>query len=264
MNFPGGLDMNDPKVQQTWVFFQQQMMMQQQQQMQQQQLWMFYKNFCQSRGLNVNDQNSFNLFIQQNQQNQQNQFNNFGGNIGFNNFNQQNQVNNFGNNNGLNNNNFINNQQNTNNHEYINSNLDNNSTAQQYKTNVSNVSDEANKTNPNEPKLVIPRSEKTLYLNEKGEHKINYTHKDQNIINISFVASTGLRLIIATPNNITVNQLLKKYMDRLGLPMEHIDKDLTFLHNGGRIDPYSNQLISKDFKNNMTITVFDKSGVVGA
>ena len=101
-------------------------------------------------------------------------------------------------------------------------------------------------------------------MNEKGEHKINYGNTNPNIINISFTASTGLKLIIATPTNITIKQLIKKYLDRLGLPFEHVDNDLTFLFNGGKVDPESNELLSVNFKNNMVITVFDKAGVIGA
>ena len=156
-------------------------------------------------------------------------------------------------------------QQNTNNfqqqqqkseHNYINSNIQN--------TGDKEIIPSGIKSNPNEPKNIIPRGEKTLYLNEKGENKLNYNNTNPNIINISFTASTGLKLIIATPTNITIKQLIKKYLDRLGLPFEHVDNNLTFLFNGGKVDPESNELLSVNFKNNMVITVFDKAGVIGA
>ena len=156
-------------------------------------------------------------------------------------------------------------QQNTNNfqqqqqkseHNYINSNIQN--------TGDKEIIPSGIKSNPNEPKHIIPRGEKTLYLNEKGENKLNYNNTNPNIINISFTASTGLKLIIATPTNITIKQLIKKYLDRLGLPFEHVDNNLTFLFNGGKVDPESNELLSVNFKNNMVITVFDKAGVIGA
>ena len=156
-------------------------------------------------------------------------------------------------------------QQNTNNfqqqqqkseHNYINSNIQN--------TGDKEIIPSGIKSNPNEPKHIIPRGEKTLYLNEKGENKLNYNNTNPNIINISFTASTGLKLIIATPTNITIKQLIKKYLDRLGLPFEHVDNNLTFLFNGGKVDPESNELLSEKFKNNMVITVFDKAGVIGA
>ena len=156
-------------------------------------------------------------------------------------------------------------QQNTNNfqqqqqkseHNYINSNIQN--------TGDKEIIPSGIKSNPNEPKHIIPRGEKTLYLYEKGENKLNYNNTNPNIINISFTASTGLKLIIATPTNITIKQLIKKYLDRLGLPFEHVDNNLTFLFNGGKVDPESNELLSEKFKNNMVITVFDKAGVIGA
>ena len=156
-------------------------------------------------------------------------------------------------------------QQNTNNFQqqqqksennYINSNIQN--------TGDKEIIPSGIKSNPNEPKNIIPRGEKTLYLNEKGENKLNYNNTNPNIINISFTASTGLKLIIATPTNITIKQLIKKYLDRLGLPFEHVDNNLTFLFNGGKVDPESNELLSEKFKNNMVITVFDKAGVIGA
>ena len=141
-------------------------------------------------------------------------------------------------------------------HNYINSNIQN--------TGDKEIIPSGIKSNPNEPKHIIPRGEKTLYLNEKGENKLNYNNTNPNIINISFTASTGLKLIIATPTNITIKQLIKKYLDRLGLPFEHVDNNLTFLFNGGKVDPESNELLSVNFKNNMVITVFDKAGVIGA
>ena len=226
---PGNIDFSDPKVQQAWAFFQQQMMQQQQQQQLQQQILMQYQYFCQINGLNFNDPISLQLFQQQNS-------NNFNSN----NFQQQN-LNNF--------------QQNSE-HNYINSNIQN--------TGDKEIIPSGIKSNPNEPKHIIPRGEKTLYLNEKGENKLNYNNTNPNIINISFTASTGLKLIIATPTNITIKQLIKKYLDRLGLPFENVDNNLTFLFNGGKVDPESNELLSVNFKNNMVITVFDKAGVIGA
>ena len=92
-------------------------------------------------------------------------------------------------------------------HNYINSNIQN--------TGDKEIIPSGIKSNPNEPKNIIPRGEKTLYLNEKGENKLNYNNTNPNIINISFTASTGLKLIIATPTNITIKQLIKKYLDRL-------------------------------------------------
>ena len=153
-------------------------------------------------------------------------------------------------------NNFQQQQQQQSEHNYINSNIQN--------TGDKEIIPSGIKSNPNEPKHIIPRGEKTLYLNEKGENKLNYNNTNPNIINISFTASTGLKLIIATPTNITIKQLIKKYLDRLGLPFEHVDNNLTFLFNGGKVDPESNELLSEKFKNNMVITVFDKAGVIGA
>ena len=241
MNFQGNIDFSDPKVQQAWAFFQQQTMQQQQQQQLQQQILMQYQYFCQINGLNPNNPNSLQFFQQQQNANnfQQQNLNNFQ-QQNSNNFQQQN-LNNF--------------QQNSE-HNYINSNIQN--------TGDKEIIPSGIKSNPNEPKHIIPRGEKTLYLNEKGENKLNYNNTNPNIINISFTASTGLKLIIATPTNITIKQLIKKYLDRLGLPFEHADNNLTFLFNGGKVDPESNELLSEKFKNNMVITVFDKAGVIGA
>ena len=228
---PGNIDFSDPKVQQAWAFFQQQMMQQQQQQQLQQQILMQYQYFCQINGLNPNNPNYWQLFQQQQNTN---------------NFQQQQNTNNF----------QQQQQQQKSEHNYINSNIQN--------TGDKEIIPSGIKSNPNEPKNIIPRWEKTLYLNEKGENKLNYNNTNPNIINISFTASTGLKLIIATPTNITIKQLIKKYLDRLGLPFENVDNNLTFLFNGGKVDPESNELLSEKFKNNMVITVFDKAGVIGA
>ena len=119
--------------------------------------------------------------------------------------------------------------------------------------------------NQNEPyvhgelKEKLPRGEQTLYVKPDQ----NYNKNPSAFINISLKASSGLNVILAVPGNITIHEMFKKYMDRLGLPYNYLGKDLQFLYNGNKIDPFSNQTVSSKFTNGINITVFDQGGVIG-
>ena len=107
-------------------------------------------------------------------------------------------------------------------------------------------------------KELLPRTEQTLYVNKENMYS-------PNMINVAFRASTGFTVIVTVSPNITVLELFKLYMDRVGLPYKHLGQDIQFLFNGKKIEPNSNKKISEEgFKNNVNFVVFDQGGVIGA
>ena len=111
-----------------------------------------------------------------------------------------------------------------------------------------------------EPTPLIPRSDAVISAPAKPNEQFN-----TNLINISFKANTGLRLIIAVPINITIGEMCRRYMERLNLPLMHLaNGDVQFIFNGKRLDTNSLELVGSKFKNNINITVFDQGEVIGA
>ena len=84
-----------------------------------------------------------------------------------------------------------------------------------------------------------------------------------NMKNILFEASTGLKVMIKADINTTIKELLKMYIERIGLNESFIDKDIVFLFTGEKMDSKSEEKITK-IPNMGVITVFDQNNVIGA
>ena len=111
-------------------------------------------------------------------------------------------------------------------------------------------------SNLNQQKEFLPRGNKVIHDNGSFI-------KGENIKNISFEASTGLKLIIKVSDKITIKELIKKYMNKIGLSENYIGKDIIFLFNGGKMDINSEETIKK-YQDFFAITVFDQNNVIGA
>ena len=90
-------------------------------------------------------------------------------------------------------------------------------------------------------------------------------------INIIFETGTGLKINIPTPINVTVNELLLKFANRVGVSESLINQKLFFVVNGGTIKANEKSLVGNYFRNNsgflndqMKIIVLDASNVIGA
>ena len=81
-------------------------------------------------------------------------------------------------------------------------------------------------------------------------------------IDIIFTASSGLRLIITTPLNIRICDLLSDYVKKLNLSENLIDKELIFLFNAGTLKKDEQKTVSFGFKNHSTITVLDRGNIL--
>ena len=111
-----------------------------------------------------------------------------------------------------------------------------------------------------EPTPLIPRSDAVISAPAKPNEQFN-----TNLINISFKASNGLRVIITIPINATIGEMCRRFMERLNLPLMHLaNGDVQFLFNGKRLDSNSMDFVGSMLKNGNHITVFDQRGVIGA
>ena len=85
-----------------------------------------------------------------------------------------------------------------------------------------------------------------------------------NIMNITLNASTGNKTVINASPDTTIENLLKMYTQKLGLPQEVIGKEIMFLYNGAQLDFKCQNTIGSMFRNTAVITVYDLGGIIGA
>ena len=85
-----------------------------------------------------------------------------------------------------------------------------------------------------------------------------------NIMNITLNASTGNKTVINANPETTIENLLKMYTQKLGLPEATIGKQIMFLYNGAQLDFKSQSPIGSLFRNTAVITVYDLGGIIGA
>ena len=116
--------------------------------------------------------------------------------------------------------------------------------------------------NANEPYIhggdlheLPPKPDNSSYINQNPS----------DIINIAFKAGSRYNDVILTiPGNITIREMFQRYVEKLGISQNALQGTLQFLYNGAKIDTFSNDLVCNHFKNGINITVFDQSEVIGA
>jgi len=297
------IDFNDPKVQKVFAFFQQQqqqqqmrqMLFQQQQQQQfmmqqqymiqqqNQQLWNEFLQYCKTTGQNSNDVNLFNQYCQIKMMMNMNNMNNMNNNM--NNMNNNNMNNNMNNMNNINMNNMMNNMNNMNNN-ILQQSLNNSTNQNQQSTYIK--SEEQTPRDDSvylKDKETIPRVKKTVYVNEnelQGNSGNNFSgfsmNQNQNsfmkqygmssstdIINVTLTATSGLKVVIPAQKSMSLSQLFKIYVKKVGVPESVIGTKIVFLFNAEKLDPYSQQPITNFFKAfNANITVLDQANIIGA
>ena len=100
-------------------------------------------------------------------------------------------------------------------------------------------------------------------INGIGYSPSSIYNSKNNIRNITFVTDTGIKTILNVPPNITIYQLIKKYINRIGLSNYDLRKDIIFLYNTESIDPFSKELIGKKFNYTPYITVIKRNSIIG-
>lgn len=123
---------------------------------------------------------------------------------------------------------------------------------------------------PNQPKEIIPRKEETLYLNaaggKSGPSQLSVMGMgNNNIINVTLTATSGLKVVIAAPKTMTFSQLFKNYVNKVGVPESVIGDKIVFLFNAEKLKVDSQEPISTLFKAfNANVTVLDQGNIIGA
>ena len=107
-----------------------------------------------------------------------------------------------------------------------------------------------------QPKEVIPRLNKVF--------NADYSGGANNTFNIVMCASSGLIVTMKTPSNITIKQLIRNYLSRLGLGEGVLVNGIIFILNAEVIDVNDLRPVSSIFHNNSTVTVVDVMGVIAA
>ena len=105
---------------------------------------------------------------------------------------------------------------------------------------------------------LLPRQSKQLYVEPKENEK-----SFPNLMNIILKTSFEYQVMLSLPGNTTIKEMFERYMQKLNLPIEHLEKDLVFLFDGRKVDPFSNEPISSKFRNNIFIIVLDQGGIIG-
>jgi len=111
-----------------------------------------------------------------------------------------------------------------------------------------------NNDSSHEMKSILPRE----LQNERENFLPN-----ENMKNIKFDASTGIKVIVRVSRDATIEQAIKEFIKKLGLPESVIGKDLIFLLNGGKLDVNSQESV-RTLPDLASITVFDQNNVIGA
>jgi hypothetical protein len=122
-----------------------------------------------------------------------------------------------------------------------------------------------------EPKQILPRTEKTLYL-KPNELKMNpnpnfnqFAGLDNGIINVNLRTTSGFSVIINAPKSMSFEDLFINFANKAGVPPSTIGKELIFLYNAQKMDTKSKLPLSSLFKTtNAKITIVDVQGIIGA
>ena len=196
--------------------------------------------------MNMNNMNYMNMMNMMNNMNMNNMYNNNGMNFG--NMNNPNA--------NMNNNNMPNSMNNIKIQNNNNFGVQNNNNNMSFS--AGNVNTNNNGNNNQQPKELIPRSDKVW-----KDSSLASANNDQPRINVTFDTSTGLKVIIFVTRNITIRELIKQFIKKIGISESHIGTNIIFLFNGEKMNPFSGDTLYS-FPDVSVITVVDQNNVIGA
>ena len=147
-----------------------------------------------------------------------------------------------------------------NNNNFTNTNFNNTPTSNTININP-NQNTQGNSNNE-EPKSLLPEN-----IDMIG--KMVYS---DGIVNAVFEASTGSTAVIQIKESTSIKEAIEKYAERIRLNQKYIGKEVIFVLNGKKLDPFSNDIIVAIItKKNPTdkvvqfkVNVFDQANVLGA
>ena len=86
-----------------------------------------------------------------------------------------------------------------------------------------------------------------------------------NIINLMFVATTGLKVAILVGLKNTFRDAAIAFCNKININPSIIDKDIIFLRSGSKLDLNDNKTLEQmKIKGNERITVWDNKYIIGA
>ena len=95
----------------------------------------------------------------------------------------------------------------------------------------------------------------------------NINQTSYNHINVTFInCNSGLKVVIVSSLDEKINDLIDKYLKKVGLPKEMINEKLVFLLGAEKLD-YNNLTLAEigiGTPKKSTITVIDQSNIIGA
>ena len=92
--------------------------------------------------------------------------------------------------------------------------------------NIQNVNDPYMNENQYETKEVISRGDKTIYTTANDIIGNNVPNQNCNIINITLVDTSSLKVVIPAPKTITFEELFKTYSLKASIPLDAVGKDI--------------------------------------
>jgi hypothetical protein len=142
-----------------------------------------------------------------------------------------------------------------------NNNLTNNNINTPSTSNINPNQNNQGNLNNGEPQPLLPENDEMIgkIINSKG------------IINVFFEASTGSIAVININKDTPIKEAIEKYAEKIHLNKKYIGKEVIFVLNGKKLDPFSNNLFDllnkKDSQGEIVqfkINVFDQANVLGA
>ena len=98
--------------------------------------------------------------------------------------------------------------------------------------------------------------------NSNNLQELMPSSEQTNKMNIAFKSSSGPIIIINVDKNVTIYDLFKQYMDKIGLSYKYLGTRIQFFYDGAKVDPFSYAPVYSKFKNNQSIVVYDENYVV--
>ena len=115
---------------------------------------------------------------------------------------------------------------------------------------------------PINPQPQVPNNQNMNIGNSNNLQELMPSSEQTNKINIAFKADNGLNVIINVDKNVTIFDLFKQYMDKIGLSYKNLGTRIQFFYDGTKVNPFSYAPVYSKFKNNQSILVYDENYVV--
>ena len=117
---------------------------------------------------------------------------------------------------------------------------------------------------PINPQPQVPNNQNMNIGNSNNLQELMPSSEQTNKINIAFKADNGSNVIINVDKNVTIFDLFKQYMDKIGLSYKNLGTRIQFFYDGTKVNPFSYAPVYSKFKNNQSIVVYDQGSIVGA